>query len=92
MITYGLKGWYWSDPSGKLGVVYKEHVYYTPVTLKTAVHRLLGVDLKKQKELCDYHDSKASRHPKSAPITMGKYRLNKTQKEALCYWGIPLNA
>lgn len=86
-MTYGLKGWYWTMPNGRLGVVYvakakgQEHelISYLDARLESPIRRALQVDDGLQKELREFHDSKGSLSPKPAPLTPRKF-LRKIQR------------
>lgn len=80
-MVFGLKGWYWKMPNGRLGVHYGEfeNRAYLDASLESEVCKFLQVDLGLQNELEAYHNSKFSQTPKSAPVTPRRYRGKLSQ-------------
>lgn len=84
-MVYGLKGWYWKMSNGRLGVVYgrNEDLAYVDPGLESEVVKFLQVDLGLQKELREYHDSKGSCTPKTAPLTPRRYTGKLSLKQVV---------
>lgn len=85
-IVYGLKGWYWVD-NGAVFLIYdkqgREEHRTLPLDTLPRVREFLQVSDALQSELAQYHDSKGSPSPKSAPLTPRRYRGNLVAKYAL---------
>lgn len=80
-IIYGLKGWYWITPTGKVGLVHgkNEMTEYLDPSYEVEVRKYLQVSFSKQKELQEYHDKKYCSEPKIAPLRSCKYKGILTQ-------------
>lgn len=80
-IQYGLKGWYWTMPNGRLGMIYgpKETLVYLDPSLEGEIRKFLQFSEPLQKELEEYHIYKFSKTPKTAPLTSRQYKGKLTQ-------------